>query len=73
LSDDEWIDRLRERYGDRICFYDPQAGGNPRRTADDWKSRGVIGVYLKSELSAKDARETGRGIEVVHDNTGDQL
>ncbi len=48
LSDEEWIGLLRERYGDQLCFHEPQAGGNPWRTADDWKSRGVIGVYLKA-------------------------
>lgn len=37
LSDAEWIERLRERYGDQICFYELQPGGNPRRTADEWK------------------------------------
>jgi hypothetical protein len=48
LSDAEWIQLLRERYGDQICFHEPQAGGFPRRTAEEWRIRGVIGVYLKS-------------------------
>lgn len=47
LSDEEWIGQLRELYGDRICFYEPQAGGSPWRSADEWRSRRVIGVYLK--------------------------
>ena len=47
LSDAEWIGLLIERYGDRICFYEPQAGGNPRRTAAEWRDRGRFGVYLK--------------------------
>ena len=48
LSDEEWIGQLRERYGDRLCFHEPQAGGNPPRTAEEWRSRGMIGVYLKT-------------------------
>ena len=48
LSDEEWINQLREHYGDRICFYEPQSGGNPWRTADEWRNRGLIGVYLKA-------------------------
>jgi hypothetical protein len=47
LSDEEWIVLLKERYGDRICFSEPQAGGNPRRTAAEWRARGIFGVYLK--------------------------
>ena len=47
LSDAEWIGLLKERYGDRICFYEPQAGGNPCRTAAEWRDRGMLGVYLK--------------------------
>ena len=48
LSDKEWVEHLRHRYGDRLCFFEPQAGGNPWRTADEWRARGLIGVYLKS-------------------------
>jgi hypothetical protein len=47
LSDAECIERLRETYGEQICFYEPQAGGNPHRTAEEWKTRGMVGVYLK--------------------------
>jgi hypothetical protein len=47
LSDAEWIELLRERYGERICFCEPQVGGNPHRTVAEWKARGMIGVYLK--------------------------
>ena len=42
LSDAEWIELLRERYGDRICFYEPKSGGDPHRTAEEWKRRGMI-------------------------------
>jgi hypothetical protein len=48
LSDNEWIAQLREQYGDRLCFDEPQAGGNPWRSAEEWSSRGMIGVYLKT-------------------------
>jgi hypothetical protein len=48
LSDAEWIELLRQQYGEQICFYEPQAGGNPRRTAEEWKMRGMIGVYLRA-------------------------
>ena len=48
LSDQEWIGLLKERYGDRICFSEPQAGGNPLRPAEEWRARGMFGVYLKS-------------------------
>ena len=47
LSDAEWIGLLKERYGDRIYFYEPQGGGNPHRTAAEWRERGMLGVYLK--------------------------
>ena len=48
LSDAEWVKALREKYGDdRICFYRPQSGGVPWRSASEWEARGLLGVYLK--------------------------
>jgi hypothetical protein len=49
LSDAEWLTALRERYGEEnLCFYKPQAGGVPWRSAAEWEDRGVMGVYLKN-------------------------
>ncbi|MBV9505242.1 MAG: hypothetical protein JO323_09605 [Acidobacteriia bacterium] len=48
LSDAEWLKALKDHYGDEnICFYRPQDGGVPWRSAAEWEARGVIGVYLK--------------------------
>jgi hypothetical protein len=50
LSDAEWLTALRERYGEEnLCFYKPQAGGVPWRSAAEWEDRGVMGVYLKKK------------------------
>jgi hypothetical protein len=48
LSDAEWLQALKIRYGEEnICFYRPQSGGNPWRSAEEWEALGMIGVYLK--------------------------
>jgi len=48
LSDAEWLEALKNRYGEEnLCFYRPQAGGNPWRSAAEWEALGMIGVYLK--------------------------
>lgn len=48
LSDGEWLKALREHYGaENICFYRPQGGGVPWRSAAEWETLGVMGVYLK--------------------------
>ena len=48
LSDAEWLQALRDRYGaDNICFFKPQDGGVPWRSAAEWEARGMMGVYLK--------------------------
>jgi len=48
LSDAEWLKALRERYGEEnLCFFSPQDGGVPWRSAAEWEARGVMGVYLK--------------------------
>jgi hypothetical protein len=48
LSDAEWLEALKQRYGEEnICFFKPQSGGNPWRSAAEWEALGMIGVYLK--------------------------
>jgi len=48
LSDAEWLKALQDRYGkDNICFFRPQDGGTPWRSAAEWEARGMMGVYLK--------------------------
>ena len=48
LSDAEWLQALKERYGEEnICIYRPQAGGNPWRSQAEWEALGMVGVYLK--------------------------
>jgi hypothetical protein len=48
LSDAEWLKALQDRYGEEnICFFRPQDGGDPWRSAAEWEARGVMGVYLK--------------------------
>jgi hypothetical protein len=48
LSDAEWVTALKDRYGEKnICFFRPQDGGVPWRSAAEWEARGMMGVYLK--------------------------
>jgi hypothetical protein len=48
LTDAEWLTALRARYGEEnICFFKPQDGGVPWRSAAEWEDRGMLGVYLK--------------------------
>lgn len=47
LSDKEWMEKLREKYGDRLCIFEPKDGGVPWRSSGEWRERGMIGVYLK--------------------------
>ena len=48
LSDAEWLEALRDHYGgENICFYRPRDGGIPWRSATEWETLGVLGVYLK--------------------------
>ena len=48
LSDAEWLEALRKHYGEEnICFYRPRDGGVPWRSATEWETLGVMGVYLK--------------------------